>query len=74
MGRATRSEGNSRTQRSFFEQLVVDAGYALAWQRLDAGRIVPRMTRILRQIQGSALYEARHAETRNATPHRRSII
>jgi len=28
-------EGNGRAQRAFFEQLVRDAGFALAWQHLD---------------------------------------
>jgi cell filamentation protein len=31
-------EGNGRTQRAFFEQLARDAGFALAWQHLDAAR------------------------------------
>lgn len=29
-------EGNGRTERVFFSQLVVEAGYRLAWERLDA--------------------------------------
>jgi cell filamentation protein len=28
-------EGNGRTQRAFFGQLARDAGYRLAWERLD---------------------------------------
>jgi cell filamentation protein len=31
-------EGNGRTQRAFFGQLVRDAGFALSWQHLDASR------------------------------------
>ena len=29
-------EGNGRTQRAFFEQLALDAGFTLSWQHLDA--------------------------------------
>lgn len=29
-------EGNGRTERVFFSQLVAEAGYRLAWERLDA--------------------------------------
>jgi cell filamentation protein len=31
-------EGNGRTQRAFFEQLVREAGFTLNWQHLDAAR------------------------------------
>lgn len=31
-------EGNGRTQRSFFGQLARDAGYEIAWDRLDPDR------------------------------------
>lgn len=45
-------EGNGRTQRAFFEQLAREAGYTLAWQRLDAGR----------NIEGSAAIMAGDTE------------
>jgi cell filamentation protein len=41
-------EGNGRTQRAFFEQLAADAGYTLAWQRLDADRNVMASDAIMR--------------------------
>lgn len=31
-------EGNGRTQRAFFGQLAREAGYRVAWERLDARR------------------------------------
>ena len=31
-------EGNGRTQRAFFDQLAGDAGYDIAWDRLDPDR------------------------------------
>jgi cell filamentation protein, protein adenylyltransferase len=31
-------EGNGRVQRAFFEQLTREAGFRIAWQRLDAAR------------------------------------
>ncbi len=31
-------EGNGRTQRSFLGQLAADAGYLIAWERLDPQR------------------------------------
>jgi fido (protein-threonine AMPylation protein) len=33
-------EGNGRTQRAFFGQLTEDAGYRIAWDRLDPERNV----------------------------------
>ena len=41
-------EGNGRTQRAFFEQLTDDAGFTLAWQRLDAGRNIAASAAIMR--------------------------
>ena len=41
-------EGNGRTQRAFFEQLTDDAGFALAWQHLDAGRNIAASAAIMR--------------------------
>lgn len=41
-------EGNGRTQRAFFEQLAADAGYTLAWQRLDADRNISASDAIMR--------------------------
>jgi cell filamentation protein len=41
-------EGNGRTQRAFFGQLARDAGYALAWQHLDAARNVEASAAIMR--------------------------
>lgn len=40
-------EGNGRTQRAFFEQLADDAGFTLAWQRLDAGRNIAASAAIM---------------------------
>ena len=41
-------EGNGRTQRAFFEQLADDAGFTLAWQRLDADRNIAASVAIMR--------------------------
>ena len=41
-------EGNGRTQRAFFDQLARDAGYTLAWQRLDAARNIEASAAIMR--------------------------
>jgi cell filamentation protein len=41
-------EGNGRTQRAFFEQLAREAGYALAWQHLDAARNIEASAAIMR--------------------------
>jgi cell filamentation protein len=41
-------EGNGRTQRAFFEQLAREAGYPLAWQRLDAARNIDASAAIMR--------------------------
>ena len=41
-------EGNGRTQRAFFEQLAREAGYPLAWQRLDAARNIEASAAIMR--------------------------
>jgi cell filamentation protein len=41
-------EGNGRTQRAFFEQLADDAGFPLAWQRLDADRNIAASVAIMR--------------------------
>jgi cell filamentation protein len=41
-------EGNGRTQRAFFEQLAREAGYALAWQHLDATRNIEASAAIMR--------------------------
>jgi cell filamentation protein len=41
-------EGNGRTQRAFFEQLAHDAGFTLAWQRLDADRNIAASVAIMR--------------------------
>ena len=41
-------EGNGRAQRAFFGQLARDAGYALAWQHLDAARNVAASAAIMR--------------------------
>jgi cell filamentation protein len=41
-------EGNGRTQRAFFEQLAADAGYTLAWQRLNADRNISASDAIMR--------------------------
>jgi cell filamentation protein len=41
-------EGNGRTQRAFFEQLADDAGFTLAWQRLDAERNIAASVAIMR--------------------------
>ena len=41
-------EGNGRTQRAFFEQLAAEAGYTLAWQRLDAERNIMASDAIMR--------------------------
>jgi cell filamentation protein len=40
-------EGNGRTQRAFFEQLAGDAGFTLAWQRLDADRNIAASVAIM---------------------------
>jgi cell filamentation protein len=45
-------EGNGRTQRVFFEQLAADAGYTLAWQRLDGERNVKASDAIMRGDPG----------------------
>jgi|ERR1039458_3437090 fido (protein-threonine AMPylation protein) len=41
-------EGNGRTQRAFFEQLAREAGYALAWQHLDAARNIEASAAVMR--------------------------
>jgi cell filamentation protein len=41
-------EGNGRTQRAFFEQLADDAGFPLAWHRLDADRNIAASVAIMR--------------------------
>ena len=41
-------EGNGRTQRAFSEQLADDAGFPLAWQRLDADRNIAASAAIMR--------------------------
>jgi cell filamentation protein len=41
-------EGNGRTQRAFFQQLAQDAGYALAWQHLDAAQNIEASAAIMR--------------------------
>jgi cell filamentation protein len=41
-------EGNGRTQRALFEQLADDAGFTLAWQRLDAARNIAASAAIMR--------------------------
>jgi cell filamentation protein len=40
-------EGNGRTQRAFFEQLAVEAGFILDWQHLDADRNVAASAAIM---------------------------
>jgi cell filamentation protein len=41
-------EGNGRAQRAFFGQLARDAGYPLAWRRLDAARNISASIAIMR--------------------------
>ena len=41
-------EGNGRAQRAFFRQLARDAGFTLAWQRLDPVRNVEASAAIMR--------------------------
>jgi cell filamentation protein len=41
-------EGNGRAQRAFFAQLADDAGFTLAWQRLDAARNIAASASIMR--------------------------
>ena len=41
-------EGNGRPQRDFFEQFAREAGYALAWQHLDAARNIEASAAIMR--------------------------
>ena len=41
-------EGNGRAQRAFFGQLARDAGFALAWQHLDAARNIETSAAIMR--------------------------
>ena len=45
---ATRSPGTPCTLRAFFEQLAHEAGYALAWQHLDAARNIEASAAIMR--------------------------
>jgi cell filamentation protein len=45
-------EGNGRAQRAFFEQLARDAGFRIAWQRLDAARNVHASAAIMRGDAG----------------------
>lgn len=41
-------EGNGRAQRAFFSQLARDAGYEIAWNRLDADRNIAASAASLR--------------------------
>lgn len=45
-------EGNGRAQRAFFEQLAREAGYRIAWQRLDAARNLQASAAIMRGDAG----------------------
>jgi cell filamentation protein len=41
-------EGNGRAQRAFFGQLARDAGYPLAWRRLDGAQNISASIAIMR--------------------------
>jgi cell filamentation protein len=41
-------EGNGRAQRALFEQLAVEAGFILDWQRLDGNRNIAASAAIMR--------------------------
>ena len=44
-------EGNGRTQRAFFGQLANDAGYVIAWDRIDTDRNIEASIAAMRGVE-----------------------